>query len=71
MSETKLIELKIDRTTLPEDVQSIKWQTHKDFQTGKWKYGRFKSRDDLFCVGFIDLVDFWNFSWEVFHWKAL
>jgi len=66
-----IIEVKINRRTLPKDGQKIKWQTQDDFDNEVWKEGTFVSGDDIFCVGFEDTAKEWNCSWVVLHWEAI
>jgi hypothetical protein len=63
------IEVKIDRTTLPEDGQRVTWQ--KVGEDEEWKEGTFCEGDDIFCVGFEDSASKWDLSWDVIHWKPL
>lgn len=66
-----MTEIKIDRSSLPEDNQRVKWQTQDDIDNGTWKEGTFSEGDDIFCVGFEDTADKWDLSWQVHHWEAL
>lgn len=63
--ENLRVEIEIDRTTLPQDGQKVRWQTHQDFNNEIWKEGVFCSGDDLFVSnGAPDL------SFHVLHWEA-
>lgn len=66
-----MTEIKIDRETLPNDGQKIKWQTQADIDNDNWKEGTFYEGDDIFCIGFEDSTDKWNLVWDVHHWEAL
>lgn len=68
---SKIIELKIDKNTLPSDKQKVKWQTQKDFDKNEWKQGTFCSGENLFCVGFGNSFSKWDLCWEVLHWQNL
>ncbi|MFK5855403.1 MAG: hypothetical protein QM503_04670 [Bacteroidota bacterium] len=65
------MELAINRDTLPNDGQKIKWQTQKDIDNEIWKEGTFSEGDDLFCEGFNDTAIKWDLSWSVLHWETL
>jgi len=67
----RLVEIKIDRKTLPKNGQKIKWQTYEDFNNNEWKEGVFSSGDDLFCVGFEFTPNDWDLSFKVLHWIPL
>lgn len=66
-----MTEIKIDRRTLPNDRQKIRWQTQADINNETWKEGIFCESDDIFCVGFEDIADMWDLVWDVHHWEAL
>ncbi len=68
---SKIIELKIDKKTLPKDGQKIEWQTQEDFDNDVWQQGHFSSGDDVFCIGFEDKVKKWDLSWNIIQWRAL
>jgi hypothetical protein len=67
----KLIEVKIDRKTLPLDGQRIKWQTPKDQMLNRWKEGVFSQGDDLFLVGFNETSYDWDLADNVIHWTKI
>ena len=69
--ETKNIELKIDKTTLPKDGEQIAWQTQEDYDNERWKIGQFIEGDNLFGEGFEEKIAKWNVSWDVIWWKPL
>ncbi len=66
-----MIEIKIDRATLPKDGQKIRWQTQSDIINGTWKEGVFCEEEDAFNVGFEDVVQHWDLAWDVHHWEVL
>jgi hypothetical protein len=66
-----MIEIKIDRATLPKDGQKIRWQTQSDIINGTWKEGVFGEEEDAFNVGFEDVVQHWDLAWDVHHWEVL
>ena len=69
----ELIEIKIDKSSLPKDGQKVRWQTQKDYNKEVWKEGIFSAGngDDLFCVGFEDKVEKWDMAFDVLHWQLL
>jgi len=67
---SRLVEIKIDRSTLPNDGQRVKWQTYEDANKRIWKEGVFSAGEDCFCEGFDDVVRKWDLIWNVFHWRA-
>lgn len=66
-----MTEIKIDRNSLPEDGQRIKWQTKADIDSETWKEGTFCAGDDIFCEGFEGSADAWDLVWDVYHWEPL
>jgi hypothetical protein len=66
-----MIEIKIDRASLPKDGQKIRWQTQSDIINGTWKEGVFCEEEDSFNVGFEDVVQHWDLAWDVHHWEVL
>jgi hypothetical protein len=66
-----MIEIKLDRQTLPNDGQKVKWQTTSDINNRSWKEGIFSEGDDLFCVGFEKTAHKWDTAWDVHFWEPL
>jgi hypothetical protein len=63
----EIVEIKIDRTSLPKDGQKIKWQTQIDLDFGLWKYGKFSEGDNLF----VKSSSYWDLTYMVLHWVEL
>jgi hypothetical protein len=66
-----MVEIKIDRASLPKDGQKIRWQTQSDIINGTWKEGVFCEEENAFNVGFEDVVQHWDLAWDVHHWEVL
>ena len=66
-----MVEIKIDRASLPKDGQKIRWQTQLDIINGTWKEGVFCEEEDAFNVGFEDVVHHWDLAWDVHRWESL
>lgn len=58
-----IVEIKIDRSTLPQDGQHIRFKTDKE----EWHEGYFVAGDDIFSV----TDDVWFFVWYVHEWEAI
>lgn len=65
-----MIEIKIDKKTLPKDGQKVKWQTYHDINNEIWKEGTFNQKEGIFCVGFDDNADKWDLALQVHHWES-
>lgn len=75
---SKLTEIKIDRKSLPNDGQKVKWQTFPDYNNDVWKEGVFafddeenEEDDGMFLVGFGPTHSYWDLSYKVHHWQPL
>ena len=68
---SKIVEIQIDRSTLPADEQKVKWQTYDDFNNMVWKEGTFCAAEDHFAVGFSDSAQNWDLVWDVHRWQPL
>jgi len=67
-----IIEIKIDRSTLPNDGQKVRWQTQKEINNdNSWREGTFTEGDDNFSVGFEDTTSYWDLVWDVHHWEYI
>ncbi len=66
-----MTEIKIDKTTLPNDGQKVKWKTYDDINNETWKEGIFDEQEGMFCVGFNDTTDRWDTIFDVHHWEEL
>lgn len=62
-TDQPVIEIKIDRSTLPKDGQHVAFKNDKE----EWYEGYFVDGEDIFSVS--DNV--WFFVWYVHEWKAL
>jgi len=65
--KTNIVELKIDRTTLPKDGQKVEWVTDLEGCNDKWKRGEFVAEDDLFLESSCQ----WDTSWSVQCWRPI
>lgn len=67
----KIVDIKIDRSSLPKDDSKIEWQTQNDFDNEVWQKGMFCDGDDNFLVGFTESHSNWSLVWEVLHWRYI
>lgn len=61
----KITELKIDKSTLPQDGDIIEFITHEDSPLGEWRKGEFIEEENMFFIN----SKKWHYSSEVFKWK--
>ena len=65
--ETKMTEIKIDKSTLPKDGSRVRFKTDK----GDVFEGYFTGGDNIFQVGYEDSAKEWFFSWYVSEWEYI
>lgn len=70
-----MIEIKIDKSTLPEDGQRVRWQTHDDFNKDIWKEGKYSDDDGyglfLYNIREDGSTSDWDLMWNVMHWELI
>lgn len=71
IDEQHIVDILINRDTLPNDNQLIRWQTQQNFNNNTWKVGRFNSTDELFTEGFETTSSNWDMSRDVLRWQSI
>ena len=66
-----VIEIKLDKTSLPTHRQKVKWQTYTDINNGTWKQGVFDAKEQLFLVGFKKTYSKWDLAYDVHQWEKI
>lgn len=56
------MEIKIDKTTLPEDGQIVKF-----YDGDEWRDGEYLAEDEMFYVSPKE----WFFAWQIHEWEPI
>lgn len=60
------MEVKLDKTTLPQHQQQVVFQTVVDEEYGTWQEGIYNSRDEYIRIAKGDIYDMWG---DVVRWE--
>ena len=64
----KIVVIKIDQSTLPEDGRKVAWQTYGEIGGPVWFHGTYCAADELFNK---DGEKGWTCIYHVFQWKYI
>lgn len=60
--EKKRVEIKIDKTTLPNDQQKVKF-----YDGNEWREGEYLEEEQMFYVN----ETVWFFAWQIHEWEHI
>lgn len=62
------MEVKLDKNTLPQDGQEVKFQTVIDEDYGTWQEGFYKAKEEYIYVSRNEIYDMWG---DVVRWEPV
>lgn len=62
-----MIQIKLDKATLPNPDQKVKWQTYRDHFNEQWKFGVYSEEDSFF----VTFDNKWDSAFNVMHWEEI
>lgn len=66
-----MIEIKLEKSTLPKNNQKVKWQTNEDFDNKTWKEGTYSDDGQVFIYGYDEVSNIFDSAFSVLHWQPI